>query len=78
MDAEDILPRTRSKTLQADIQRMISIETETAAPKTERTLSTDFLSIIRGEITGDQKRALYCNSLRKRSLDIPVDRDQGH
>ena len=65
MDSEDVLPWTRSKTLNADIRRMISIETETSSPNPEHTLSAEFLYIIKGEVTAEQKKIQYCNSLRK-------------
>jgi hypothetical protein len=66
---EDPMPRTASKTLPLDIQRMASIEHDTCQ-REGHALSPTEKAVIMDAIPVMQKKLMYSASLKKRSLDI--------
>lgn len=66
------MPRTASKTLPLDIQRMLSIERDATCPREGHALSPTERAIINGTLPALEKKLMYSNSLRKRSLDLPL------
>ncbi|KAF8064632.1 hypothetical protein HT031_003433 [Scenedesmus sp. PABB004] len=72
MDAEDgPLPRTASKSLRMDIARMVAIEVEVDDRQGHALSPTEHATIM-GHMDAHAKRLALSNSLRKRSLDLPV------
>lgn len=71
IEIEEALPRTASKTLRMDIVRMASIEKENIL-REGHALSPKEHDVIVGVCDVETKRLMYSNSLRKRSLDLPL------
>jgi hypothetical protein len=71
MDFEEPMPRTASKTLPMDIQRMASIEHDTCA-REGHCLSPTERAVILDAVPAVEKKLMYSASLRKRSLDFPL------
>jgi len=68
---EEMLPRSGSKTLQADIRRMASIGSDARLPAiTPDQLTKEDLEVIHGDVDPERKKLMLSQSLKRHSLDF--------